>query len=680
MAGPASAAGIAMTPDQAKASYSPRVSSVQTQSQPTGAAALVGPSAPGAGSVDSAIGSLLNTTKQNMENQQDSSFNSIKSDVSNAADDIQASKDAFGNGNVGEGIKQGGKAMIQGELGTVSDAISYFLAPLSASVKTVTDTVAGNNPNAIGGISDIPAVQNFASGPAGDALKSSQDALSKAAQTHPVLAKALTDAYNVVATAAGGNEAPEALDQLGQGVSKDVSTAKTAASSIAGEASNIASDAASVVKSKVQSVMPESKPPTLDEGKISDAYNRAIKPSVRGKVTASQVADSNARAVSGLKAIADNKANLEFTDADGNVIKGQTPTTVDQLSQAVQQTKESIFKQYDALAKQAGQKGISVDPTPIATELSQVINSKSLKLTNPGAIKYAQDLQSRLLEQGPIDAETAQEVIKNYNDELKAYYRNPTPGLASNVQIDAMVANRFRTSLDDGITNATGQQYQSLKNQYGALASMEKDITNRNIVWGRQNQSGFAAGLSNMASGAELVRGLLTANPVDMVVGGTIKGLQLYNKYLNNPDVGVSNIFNEFNRAGSGQSSSLPSNGTDTGSQTTPSTQPQGKSGTSENPTTFQPKSKLGNMIRDASKNGTQKGMIRNPLSDIQRDNVVSGLSKLKSSDFVNKAGKLNSDAFSEAEDISDRAEKGKDTPEDIRRGQEILALLKKTK
>jgi hypothetical protein len=500
-----------------------------------------------------AIKSLTDTTIQNTKNQQQSSFNAIGSDVSNAANDIQAGNTAFAQGKVGEGLKQTGKALVQGGLGTVSDAISYFLAPLSASVKTVTDTVSGTNP-ATGGldISAIPAVQKLANGPVGDTMVSAQDSLTKAAAAHPVLAKALTDAFNVAMTAAGGGEAPKAIDQLGTGVSKDLTTVGTGIKAGATEASNIVSDVGTMAKNKVSSMMPEATPTEvtpLNEKMVLDNYNKFIKPSITGKTSTGKIARNDAQTISGLKAVYDNKANLSFTDSEGNVIKGESPKTVAQLSDAIGQTKASIYKQYNALAQQAGEKGISVDPVSIGTELSSVVNNKALKISNPDAISYAQGLQERLVNEGPIDAETAQQVIKNYNDELQSFYRNPTPGMASKVQIDAMVANRMRTQLDEGITNATGEKYQSLKNQYGSLSSMEATVAKRSASIAKQSKVGFSENLSNIASGVELARGLMTMNPVDIASSGAIKGIQLYQKYLNNPDTGISNIFKEFDRA-----------------------------------------------------------------------------------------------------------------------------------
>jgi hypothetical protein len=333
---------------------------------------------------------------------------------------------------------------------------------------------------------------------------------------------------------------------------------------------------------------------------------------VSGKGSAAQTSAINDRVLTGIKAISRDKSILQFTDGEGNVVKGQSPQTVDQFSQAISQEKANIYDKYNALATQAGEKGISVNARQIATELDPVIQSKSLSITNPKAVEYARDLQSRLWQEGTVDAKTAQEVIQNYNADLKSFYRNPTPGMTSQIQIDAMIANKFRESLDAGITGATGEQYQTLKNEYGSLASMEKDVARRSASVAKQSNVGFMSNISNIASGAELVRGLMTGNPIDVATGGAIKAIQLYQKYLNNPDVGIQKMFNSVD-------ASLPTK------TSLPQGQPGGELKSSSQPTTFQPKSKVGQMIQDARKSGTQGGFAKIPFSKAKPSSAEIG-------------------------------------------------------
>ncbi len=182
-----------------------------------------------AGTEDVASGVAKQGSKiiQGMKDQQQESFNAIGEDVKSGAEDIRTAGKNLGEGDLGGAIKNTGKAVVQAGLGTASDAISYFFAPLTSIVKNTVSTVAGANPDAPG-ISDLKPAQYIATGPVGDAVQAVQDRFQKAVEAHPVLAKALSDAFNVVTTAAGGAEAPEALDTLGTGISKDASTLSSA--------------------------------------------------------------------------------------------------------------------------------------------------------------------------------------------------------------------------------------------------------------------------------------------------------------------------------------------------------------------------------------------------------------------------------------------------------------------
>jgi len=331
------------------------------------------------------------------------------------------------------------------------------------------------------------------------------------------------------------------LGSIGSLVKKDLGGAASKISDIAGE-----------VTGKIKGVLPkagEAAPVVLDEVKVTDLYNRAIRPTVQGKASAADIVKGNTNALTGLKNIADNKANLSFTDANGEVITGKSPQSVDQLGQAIDQTKKNIFDQYHALAIKAGEAEITIKPSNVAAELDTVISNKTLAISNPESIKYAKSLQKRLTASGELSPIEAENLIKNYNEKLKAWYKNPNPDTISELQIDAMVANKFRAELDNTISGLTGENYQALKNQYGALSSMEKDVAHRNIVWGRQNKVGLIANLANITAGAELVRGLITMSPVDIAASLTIKGMQKYLQYLNNPDVGISRLFNEIDAA-----------------------------------------------------------------------------------------------------------------------------------
>jgi len=226
--------------------------------------------------------------------------------------------------------------------------------------------------------------------------------------------------------------------------------------------------------------------------------------------------------------------------------------------------------------------------------------------------------------------------------------------MASRVQIDAMVANRMRAQLDDGITNATGEQYQTLKNQYGALASMEKDVAKSAARVAKQSQVGLATNISNIASGAELIRGLMTMNPTDIAVSLGIKGIQKYIKYLNDPNVGVSKIFSEIEKSSPSSTGSTPGSGVINKVEKP-----------SPEPTTFTPKSQTGKLIQEAKKSGTQKGSITigsktfKAIPDATKAELVQAIDYLrigKSSKGIDNTVSRLAQKYNISEDLSNTA------------------------
>lgn len=319
------------------------------------------------------------------------------------------------------------------------------------------------------------------------------------------------------------------------------------------DAGKAASDAAIEAAGTAKQSLKIGATPTPEEtnAAIIDNYTKAIKPSVAGKGSLATTNSYNDSVVGAVKSIAENKDNLKFTTQDGEEVTGRTPETPAETAQAIDQTKRTIFDQYDALTKQATGAGVSIDTAPVATELDKVINNQALKISHPEAVQYAQDLKSRfaqnLLPDGSpvgykkLDPEVTQDLIKNYNNSLDAFYKNPTYDNASKAAIDAGVAHSFRDQLGKSIESATGADYAGLKKQYGALANIEKDVNKRVSVLARQQ-----GGLSNYAdifSGGDMVSGILSLNPALFAKGAAQKGLTTFFKYLNSPDRAIKNMF-----------------------------------------------------------------------------------------------------------------------------------------
>lgn len=287
-----------------------------------------------------------------------------------------------------------------------------------------------------------------------------------------------------------------------------------------------------------------SAPSGASDAIINNYYSRAVKPSISGKTTAADTAAYQAKTSQAVNTIVQNKSNLSLVTEEGTKETGRLPQNLNEFSQSIDQTKKSIYSQYDALARQSGDKGITVNPKGITNELKPVIESEALQLTHPEAIEYAQKVSDRYANAKPLDPKVTQDVIENYNAELQAFYRNPTYNMASRVAIDAAVVRHFRTALDEVISKATGEKYQALRNQYAALKTIEADVTKAANRVARLNNKGLAD-YTDIFSGGDIAAGLLTLNPALFAKGIAQHGIKNWIKSFNSPDKAISNMFSK---------------------------------------------------------------------------------------------------------------------------------------
>lgn len=301
------------------------------------------------------------------------------------------------------------------------------------------------------------------------------------------------------------------------------------------EALNVASDVAySVGKEAEQQIA----------NTVKTGINKAIRPTVVGKGNAPQIAQYYNRTTDAVKNIVANRANLELTDASGNIVKNALPRTLSQFSEAIDQTKKTIFKQYDDLAKQAGEEGAFVSLKPVSRELAKLADDQVMKDLYPNVASYINQRAVSLAERGAYSAEQAQDAIRLMNKSLEAFYKNPSFETASRASVDAMVVNHLRKGLDDVIEKTTGAGYQELKNSYGSLKAIEKEVAHRAVVDARKNVKGLID-FTDIFTGGELVAGLATMNPAMIARAGVQRGIMSWYKRITSPNYHVNKMFND---------------------------------------------------------------------------------------------------------------------------------------
>lgn len=276
---------------------------------------------------------------------------------------------------------------------------------------------------------------------------------------------------------------------------------------------------------------------------IDKGISKGIRPTVVGKRTFSQVKRAQEQGRVAVKSIVENKNNLRLESGK------QLPESLVDFSQAVEQTKSTLYKNYIQLAEQAGQNKAVVTLNPVINVLNKTINSKTAQLKDPQIISYAQGLKNRFQKSGSLTPIEADELIKSYNQSLKGFFKNPSLTESSRASVDAQVAEQLRRSLDSSVQAATGKQFQIFKNRYGSLLSIEKDLNSRLIVDGRKNIKGLTEQFSDVFSTGQIAKGLLTLRPGDIIQGIAQKGVVNFVKSVNSADNITKKMFQQVNKS-----------------------------------------------------------------------------------------------------------------------------------
>lgn len=390
-----------------------------------------------------------------------------------------------------------------------------------------------------GGVNDIVG-QGLIAGYHGLVPKSVQEYLASAAgKVAPVIAPAIQTAQGVYGDIKGAFPETVANAEAVANIAGVVPTGM-----LGKKAAGVAADAGSMVK---DAVTPLKTPEAIDrmvDMAIDKGINKAVRPSVAGKGDIGQINQYLGRAREAVKQIVGNKNGLVLSGEEGAKVTGKLPSSLTQFAEAIDQTKKGIFKQYDDMARQAGADGAMVELGSVAKELERVADGVVLQDLDPAIAKYASERAKMFARREAYTAEQTQDAITILNKSLESFYKNPSYENASKAGIDAIIANNLRRSLDKTIEGTAGPGYQELKNAYGSLKTIERDVAHRAIVDARKNIKGLVD-FTDIYTSGELMAGLATMSPGMIVKGITWKGVQQYIKAMNNPNRIVKSMFGD---------------------------------------------------------------------------------------------------------------------------------------
>ena len=270
--------------------------------------------------------------------------------------------------------------------------------------------------------------------------------------------------------------------------------------------------------------------------------NKSIKPTVAWKQSAADLAKFQENVVKSVDNIIQNKDNLKFTDELWQTIEWKTPESLQQFSEAIWQTKNSIFQQYNSLAKEAW-KTVDVPLDNIVKELDIIVNNQLLDISAPWLRKYAESMKKTVAKINKLWVEKSQELLQQLNEKLKAFYINPNPNDIWKNMVDVLISNNLRQWLDDSILKALwDNQYSNLKSKYGELVSIEKEVAKRALIEARRNNKSLLD-FTDIFSAWDVIWWLAWWQ-FGLVAKWLIqKGIKEYFKFLDNPNTNIKKLF-----------------------------------------------------------------------------------------------------------------------------------------
>lgn len=250
------------------------------------------------------------------------------------------------------------------------------------------------------------------------------------------------------------------------------------------------------------------------------------------------------KAISSVNSIIKNKSNLMLTDLETwfkNI--WELPQNLLQFSEAIQQTKKSIYKQYKKISSSEALKPIKVWVDDILSEIDNVLSNPRLEAINPWISNQLRWMKDVLKKAWDMWVEEAESLIESWNQVLRTYYKNPNPNNVSSMNVLWSMASILRKKVDDGITSVLGKnQYQDLKLQYWDLTSIEESVTKsalrdakKNLLWLIDYTSIFNA--------SDLAQWLVQWDPTAIVWSAWREWLKALFKRLNDPNVAIKQLF-----------------------------------------------------------------------------------------------------------------------------------------
>jgi len=291
-------------------------------------------------------------------------------------------------------------------------------------------------------------------------------------------------------------------------------------------ASPAVSDATSTALAKAQAIGGKLVPSLVD-GPPESLITRAIKP---GKNNVNWNADVQ-------KALPLMKSAEQQL---GRPIQG-----VDDALAAADLAKKQVWQQYQQRLGPAAARGAVIDGNQIADAMVSSIDKRTA-LQNPGLVQRVQQVADTY--RRPLSLGDAEDFLQSTNKDLNTYYAKNKVGqnvALNDPDIASTVAegNALRSALYSKLDQLTGPGAAQLKQAYGSLTNIEKELYGRQLVAARQNPESLPEQMGTIRGAGKILKGVATFDPGDVLEGAQNIAVSRALKARNSSDAMISRAF-----------------------------------------------------------------------------------------------------------------------------------------
>ncbi len=239
---------------------------------------------------------------------------------------------------------------------------------------------------------------------------------------------------------------------------------------------------------------------------------------------------------------------------------GRPIAGVDDALEAAQTAKKAIWQQYQQRLSPANQMGAMVDGNQIADAMVNSIDKRTA-IQNPDLVQKVQQVADTYRK--PIPLSDAEDFLQSANKDLNSYYAKNKVGqqVAQNdPEISSTVAEAgaLRSALYSTLDDVTGPGAAQLKQAYGSLTNVEKELYGRQLVAARQNPESLSEQLSTVRGAGKIAKGVLTLDPGDVIEGAQNIAVSRALKARNSSDAMIQRAFESAQPAAPFPTPSLP--------------------------------------------------------------------------------------------------------------------------